>query len=76
MKGINPAAEIARINGNIAIYNAVIAASAIAVGLAMCLFVRSVLKPAKGFHGGDSDGEMDDEDDDDDDDDDDDSDDD
>ena len=64
VKGINPAAEIARINGNIALYNAVIGASAVALGITMCLFVRSVMKPPKGVHGGDSDDEMDSEEDD------------
>jgi hypothetical protein len=58
-KGINPATEINRIETNIMIYNGVIAAAAIGIGITMCLFVRSVLSPAKGYHGGDSDGEMD-----------------
>ena len=57
--GINPATEITRINTNIMIYNALIGASAIGIGVSMCLFVRSILKPPKGYHGGDSDEDMD-----------------
>jgi hypothetical protein len=56
--GINPSAEISRINTNIAIYNGVIAASAIGIGVTMCLFIRSIYKAPKGVHGGDSDDEM------------------
>lgn len=59
VKGIDPAAEISRIENNIFIYHIVISAAAIGIGVTMCLFVRSILKPAKGFHGGDSDDEMD-----------------
>lgn len=61
-QGINPSVEINRIQTNIMIYNGVIAAAAIGIGVTMCLFVRSVLSPAKGYHGGDSDGDMDSED--------------
>ena len=57
-QGINPASEISRINTNIAIYSGVIAASAIGIGITMCLFVRSIYKAPKGVHGGDSDDEM------------------
>ena len=59
VKGIDPAAEISRIENNIFIYHIVISAAAIGIGVTMCMFVRSILKPAKGFHGGDSDDEMD-----------------
>lgn len=65
-KGINPETEISRIESNILIYNVVLAAAAIGIGVGMCMFVRSILKPAKGYHGGDSDGEMDSDDEDDD----------
>jgi hypothetical protein len=59
VKGIDPAVEISRINNNILIYNGVIIAAAVGIGVTMCMFVRSILKPAKGYHGGDSDNEMD-----------------
>jgi len=66
-KPIDAKAEIARINSNIAMYHAGLAIGAIGLGLAMCFFVRSILKPPKGSHGGDSDDEMDSEEEDDDD---------
>ena len=67
IKGIDPTAEISRINGNIMFFNLAVAAGAVGIGLTMCLFVRSALAPPKGFHGGDSDGDMDSDDEDDDD---------
>jgi hypothetical protein len=56
--GIDVKAEVARIEGNISLFYAGIAATAIGIGVTSCLFVRSILKPAKGFHGGSSDGDM------------------
>lgn len=58
-KPIDPKVEIARINTNIMFFHAGIAIAAVGIGLAMCFFVRSILKPPKGVHGGDSDGDMD-----------------
>ena len=58
-KPIDPKVEIARINTNIVFFNAGLAIAAVGIGLAMCFFVRSILKPPKGVHGGDSDGDMD-----------------
>ena len=58
-QGIDVKAEVARIEGNITLFYAGITAAAIGLGVTSCLFVRSILKPAKGFHGGSSDGDMD-----------------
>jgi hypothetical protein len=70
VKPIDPNAEITRITGNIWWYNASIALGSIGIALSTCFFVKSIYRPAKGYHGGDSDSEMDTDDDDDDDDDD------
>lgn len=64
--GIDVQAEISRINNNIFMYELGIAAAAIGIGLSTCLFVRSIYKPPKGVHGGDSDEDMESEDDEDD----------
>ncbi len=57
-QGIDVKAEVARIEGNITLFYAGMVATALAIGVSSCLFVRSILKPAKGFHGGSSDGDM------------------
>ncbi len=62
-QGIDVKAEVARIEGNITLFYTGIVAGALGIGISSCLFVRSILKPAKGFHGGSSDGDMDSEDD-------------
>ena len=57
--GIDVKAEVARIEGNITLFYTAIVAGALGIGISSCLFVRSILKPAKGFHGGSSDADMD-----------------
>ena len=59
VKPIDPKAEIARIDSNIALYHAGLAIAAVGISIAMCMFVRTILKPPKGVHGGDSDEDMD-----------------
>jgi len=58
-QGIDVKAEVARIEGNITLFYTGIVAGALGIGISSCLFVRSILKPAKGFHGGSSDADMD-----------------
>jgi hypothetical protein len=59
IQGIDPAVEISRITNNIYMYNLMIALSAVGACMSTCLFVKSIYKPAKGVHGGDSDADMD-----------------
>jgi len=59
-QGIDVKAEISRIENNIFMYHIAIALGALGIGVTTCLFVRSILKPPKGFHSGSSDGDMDD----------------
>lgn len=60
VKPIDPAAEISRINNNIMLYQIALGAGALGIGLSTCLFVKSIYRPtSKGFHGGDSDGDLD-----------------
>lgn len=60
VKPIDPVVEISRINTNIFIYQAGIAALALGAGISTCLFVKSIYAPArKGFSGGDSDEDAD-----------------